>query len=226
MIENYDCLIFDCDGVLVNSEQIAQDVEMATLASVGMHYQRDDYARRFAGTSEREFIATLRQDSKSVLGRELSAEFFAEMMVALGAAYDEQLDLIEGASELVSAWPKVKAVASSSSKSTLALKLNKVGLDLLFGEHIYSADDVGKGKPDPAVFLYTADSLGVDPARCLVIEDSANGIIAAKRAGMTAAGFIGGGHCLEGHRQVLLDSGADYVFTTHNEIAAHLELLR
>jgi beta-phosphoglucomutase-like phosphatase (HAD superfamily) len=106
----------------------------------------------------------------------------------------------------------------------LLFKLRKTGLDALFGEHIYSADVVGVGKPDPAIFLFTAAQLGVAPARCMVVEDSVNGSVAAKRAGMTAIGFTGGGHCLDDHAQRLRNSGADLVFAAHADLAAHLAL--
>lgn len=224
MIEAYDALIFDCDGVLVNSEQIAQEVEMAMLESIGMHYSRDEYVHKYSGTSERDFIDGLRADSIARLGKELSAAFLDDMFAAIGVGYNERLDQIEGAESVAAAWPKLRAVASSSSKDTLLFKLRKVGLDTLFGDRVYSADAVKNAKPRPDVFLYAADALGVDPKRCIVIEDSTNGIVAAKTAEMTAVGFIGGEHCLDDHRQVLLHNGADYVFESHYALAEFLGL--
>jgi beta-phosphoglucomutase-like phosphatase (HAD superfamily) len=126
---------------------------------------------------------------------------------------------------LAAGWPGPKAVASSSSKGLLSFKLQKVGLADLFGAHIYSADAVGAGKPDPALFLFAADRLGVAPARCIVVEDSVNGIVAAGRAGMTAIGFVGGGHCLDDQDRLLLDAGAELVFHAHSELASHLGLV-
>ena len=224
MIENYDALIFDCDGVLVNSEEIAQEIELEMLAKVGMHYQRDEYVHKYAGTSEPEFIAALRSESKKRVGKELPSKFFDEMMVAIDLAYEDRLQQLEGASALASVWPKFCAVASSSSMELLMCKLRMVELDGFFSDHIYSAEQVGRGKPHPAVFLHAAKSLSVDPERCIVIEDSVNGVIAARRAGMMALGFIGGGHCLKDHRHMLMDAGADDVFESHAEIEKILKL--
>lgn len=224
MIETYDALIFDCDGVLVNSEQIAQEIEIAMLGSIGMRYSRDEYVRQYSGTSEKDFIQGVRAEALNRLGIELPTTFFDDMFEAIGVGYNQRLDQIEGASAVVAAWPKHRAVASSSATDTLAFKLRKTGLDGLFEDHVYSADAVDKAKPHPDIFLHTADSLGVDPGRCMVVEDSVNGIVAAKRAAMTAVGFIGGGHCLEDHREILLYSGADYVFETHYKLAEFLEI--
>lgn len=221
-----DALIFDCDGVLVNSEQIAQEVELKFLASVGMIYPRDEYVRRFSGTSEQGFREALRADAGARFSVKLPDEFFDDMAAAIVDAYEGRLEAIAGAVALAAAWPRLKAVASSSSKGTLLLKLGRVGLADLFGAHIYSADAVGAGKPDPALFVFAAGQLGVAPARCIVVEDSVNGIVAARRAGMTAIGFVGGGHCLDDQDRLLLDAGAERVFDSHCELASYLDLAR
>lgn len=219
-----DALLFDCDGVLVNSEQIAQQVELGLLAAVGMTYPRDEYVRRFSGTSEQGFREALRTDAGDRFSVTLPEGFFDDMSAAIRDAYEGRLEAIAGASALAAAWPGPKAVASSSSKGLLSFKLRKAGLADLFGAHVYSADAVGAGKPDPALFLHAADRLGVAPARCIVVEDSVNGIVAAGRAGMTAIGFVGGGHCLDDQDRLLLDAGAALVFDTHSELASHLGL--
>lgn len=224
MTEAYDALIFDCDGVLVNSEQIAQEVEIAMLQSIGMHYSLVEYVQKYSGTSEQDFIQGLRTEVLARLGKKLPTKFFDDMFDAIRARFNDELDKIEGASAVVAAWPKQRAVASSSATDSLWFKLHKTGLDRLFEDHVYSVDAVEKAKPHPDVFLHTAKSLGVDPTRCIVVEDSVNGIVAAKRAAMTAVGFVGGGHCLENQRQILFGSGADYVFETHYELAEFLQI--
>ena len=224
MLDRHDALIFDCDGVLVNSEQIALAVEIELLAALGVDYPRAEYQHRYAGTSEQSFREALRLDALQRFGVALSEQFFAEMSAAIQAAFETRLTPIEGAHALAAAWAKPKAVASSSGQAHLERKLGKTGLAALFGEHVYSAELVHAGKPDPAVFLLAAERLGAPAKRCIVIEDSVNGIVAAKRAGMTAIGFAGGGHCLEGHAEELLAAGADVVLATHAEIAARLEL--
>jgi HAD superfamily hydrolase (TIGR01509 family) len=224
MMEAYDAILFDCDGVLVNSELIAQRIELELLESIGMIYPRDEYVRRFSGTSEPAYRAALREDAISRFAVELGEDFFDRMDDALASAYEDRLEAISGAGALATAWPKAKAVASSSSLRSVLGKLRATGLGEIFGEHIYSADVVGAGKPDPALFLYAADRLRVRPSRCLVIEDSVNGVVAAKRAGMTAVGFIGGGHCLDDQAEHLLANGADVVVDAHADLAARLGL--
>jgi HAD superfamily hydrolase (TIGR01509 family) len=226
MTGGYDALIFDCDGVLVNSEHIAQEIERSLLAAVGMHYADEEFSRRFSGIAEREYRALLREDARTRFAVALAETVFEEINAAIGAAYEERLEIIAGADVLAAAWPRRKAVASSSSLGTLRFKLRKTGLDAHFGEHVYSADSVAVGKPDPAVFLHSARGLGCAPERCVVVEDSVNGVIAAKRAGMTAIGFVGGAHCLAGHADRLSANGADRVFAAHAEIAAYFGLER
>jgi beta-phosphoglucomutase-like phosphatase (HAD superfamily) len=222
--DRFDAVVFDCDGVLVNSEEIAQDVELSMLAREGLEYPRDDFVRRFSGTSEREFKEALRSDARTLCGLDLSDDFFDRMEAATRSAYAGRLARIAGAHRSVSAWTKLRAVASSSSIHTLRYKLRVAELDTMFGIHIYSGDAVEAAKPDPAIFLLAAEGLGVPPSRCVAIEDSVNGIVAAKRAGMTAYGFTGGGHCLSDHDQRLRESGADEVFSAHSKLASHLAL--
>ncbi len=224
MLDRHDALIFDCDGVLVNSEQIALTVEIELLAALGVDYPPPEYQRRYAGTSERGFREALRSDARARFGVELSERFFDELSATIRAAFETRLAPIDGAYALAAGWPKPKAVASSSAQSHLDFKLARTGFAALFGKHVYSAERVPAGKPDPAVFLLAAQGLGALPERCVVIEDSVNGVVAAKRAGMTAIGFAGGGHCLDGHAEELLAAGADVVFATHAEIARQLDI--
>jgi HAD superfamily hydrolase (TIGR01509 family) len=225
MATAYDALIFDCDGVLLNSEEICQEVELALLAARGIRYSREELVHKYAGTTEREYRDGVRRDAASRFSVELPETFFDDLHAAISGAYRERLAAIPGAAAAVAAWPRTKAVASSSSTEALLFKLRMTGLAALFGEHIYSADAVRVGKPNPAIFLYTAERLGVAPARCLVVEDSVHGVVAAKRAGMTALGFVGGGHCLPDHAAQLRAHGAERVFDTHAEIAVHVQAL-
>jgi HAD superfamily hydrolase (TIGR01509 family) len=224
MINTHDAIIFDCDGVLVNSELIAQGIELKMLGTIGMIYPREEYVRRFSGTADSTYRAELRNDARTRFDVTIEDDFFDRLDNAIESAYESRLEAISGVYSLAAAWPKAKAVASSSSLLSVLNKLRISGLAGVFSEHVYSADVVEAGKPDPALFLYTAARLGISPARCIVIEDSMNGIRAAKRAGMTAIGFVGGGHCLDDHAKHLLANGAALVFETHRELASHLGL--
>jgi HAD superfamily hydrolase (TIGR01509 family) len=224
VIDEHDAILFDCDGVLVNSELIAQRIERQLLESVGMTYPREEYVRRFSGMYTPAYQDALREDARTRFGFELDDELFVRMDEAIHSAYPHELKAISGARALAFDWPKAKAVASSSSLRSVLNKLRATGLAGAFGEHVYSAETVKVGKPDPAIFRHAADGLGVDHSRCLVVEDSVNGIIAAKRAGMTAVGFIGGGHCLDDHADHLYAGGADTVFSALEDLHRHLGL--
>jgi HAD superfamily hydrolase (TIGR01509 family) len=218
-------LIFDCDGVLVDSEIVAQRIERAHLASIGLHYEQVEFVHRFTGTSEPEFFRRVEDDSLERLRRKLPDGTMDEMKRAVQEELERVLQPISGVRAMLARWGGPKAVASSSTAAALRFKLGRTGLDMAFGAHVYSAELVGRGKPDPAVFLHAAGGLGLDPGRCLVIEDSVNGIRAAKRAGMTAIGFVGGAHCVAGHADALRDTGAERVCGSFVELSDYLGLI-
>lgn len=219
----FSAVIFDCDGVMVDSERIYLEVEMHHLAEIGLHFSRHEYQQTFNGLRPRDFIlevaATYEKLGKGPLpesfGPDLASEAYARM--------EADLQAIDGIHALLDRLPdSPKAVASSSSAPRLFRKLELTNLTSYFGEHIYSGDFVENGKPAPDLFLYSAEKLGVDPAGCLVIEDSVNGVLAGVAAGMDVWGFTGGGHADEalGHR--LKAAGASRVFDSHHAMAAAL----
>ncbi len=221
----FDALIFDCDGVLVDSEVLAQEVELKALASIGLNYPRDDFTQRFTGTSAEDMNAAVAADYEANFGQPIPPSFFDELGAAIEQAYRQHLQPIPGAIELAQTWSSAKAVASSSSADMVALKLNKVGLTDCFHPHIFTAEH-GRAKPHPDLFQLAAASLEIDSSRCVVIEDSVNGVLAACRAGMHVIGLHAGGHCLAGHDALLAASGADRVCGSFDEVAAYLEQLQ
>lgn len=226
MVPEYPAaLIFDCDGVLVDSEIVAQRIERAHLASIGLHYEQVEFVHRFTGTSEPEFLRRVEDDALERLRRKLPDGIIDEMKRAVQAELERVLQPISGVRAMLACWDGPKAVASSSTLAALRFKLGRTGLDTAFGAHVYSAELVGRGKPDPAVFLHAAARLGLDPGRCAVIEDSVNGILGAKRAGMTAIGFIGGAHCVPGHADALREVGAEWTFSNFAELSEFLDLI-
>jgi HAD superfamily hydrolase (TIGR01509 family) len=133
------------------------------------------------------------------------------------AACQERLTEVTGAAAAIAALTKPKAVASSSPAPFLREKLALGGLLEAFDPHIYSADHVGRGKPHPDVFLHAAQNLRVDPAACVAIEDSVNGVLSAKAAGMEVWGFCGGGHMDEDAAHRLVEAGAHRMVADWNE---------
>jgi HAD superfamily hydrolase (TIGR01509 family) len=202
-------VIFDCDGVLVDSEKLALEVELAILAGQGLSFEREDYVTRFMGLSHDAFHDAIDQDACRRLGRPISETIREELATRLRQTMIAQLTEVPGAGAAVAATPLLKAVASSSTKEGLERKLRQVGLWTHFEPHVYSADHVVHAKPAPDLFLHAAEKLGVPPKACLVLEDSVNGVIAAKAAGMLVWGFLGGGHVHERMGARLTAAGAE-----------------
>lgn len=221
---DYSALIFDCDGVLVNSEVIIHEVEREFLDRLGLHYDNEHFVRTFTGLTESEFLERIEQELQQKYDKSLPVDFRDELRDAKRTTVDQKLTSIPGARELALAWPKAKAVATSSMHHSVTRKLRKFDMLDIFADHIYTAESVPQGKPNPAIFLYTAEKLAVAPHSCVVIEDSILGVQAAKRAGMDVIGFIGADHCLRDHDVLLLSAGADHIAERMIDIHALLGL--
>ena len=204
-------VIFDCDGVLVNSEAICQKIEIDCLAEIGLIFEPRKYSDRFLGSGRDEYCAALDEEHQRRLGRPLPTSVFTTMYERSWVALDLKLAAVAGVEAAVRSINAPIAVASGSSESSLAKKLSRVGLHDLFAPHIYSADLVERGKPAPDIFLYAARRLGVAAEKCIAVEDSINGILSAVSAGMITVGFTGRGHCGAGHRGRLKNAGAAHV---------------
>ena len=204
-------ILFDCDGVLVDSETIAIEAEIAALAGIGLDYAAGEFTARFMGMSDKAFYASLESDSRARLGRGLPGDFRARIDARKHALNEEKLRAVPGIENVLARLVLPKAVASSSEARALAYKLRKTGLWDFFAPHIYCADHVAHAKPAPDLFLHAAANLAVAPRDCLVIEDSVNGIRAAHAAGMRVWGFAGGGHMDQSGVARLADAGAERI---------------
>ncbi|MXO89626.1 HAD family hydrolase [Pontixanthobacter aquaemixtae] len=215
-----DCgaIIFDSDGVLVDSEIIHIAVEQELLAELGLHYKIETYLSRFVGLSNPDFYSQLASDYAARIGGEFPPDFGQRLQKRIEPRIEAELQPIAGVVQLVEAFAGRVAVASSAPIERLTRKLEITGLISHFTPHVYSVDHVKKGKPAPDLFLHAAEQIGVQPERCAVIEDSVNGVMAARAAGMTPIGFVGGGHADSGLRDRLLANGAMFVVSSHNEI--------
>ncbi|HEY0266190.1 MAG TPA: HAD family hydrolase [Rhizomicrobium sp.] len=199
--------MFDCDGVLVDSEVIALRVELEILAEHGLAFDRADYVARFMGLSADAYHAAIDAEALARLGRPLSAAI--RQSERLRAVMVAEMQAVPGAHDAVSALRLPFAIASSGSLEGLERKLTRTGLWDLFAPHVYSADHVRRAKPAPDLFLHAARALGVAPSDCLVIEDSIHGVIAARAAGMRVWGFLGGGHADAALGERLVGAGAE-----------------
>lgn len=220
----FDAVIFDCDGVLVDSEVLAIRGERAALGALGLSYSVEDYVGRFTGLHDGLFFDQLRADYEAMHGRPPPADFDDQVLAGRRREM-HALAPIAGAHEALTLARRLTgaiAVASSSRAQFLDGKLKRTGLFEAAAPHIYSADRVARGKPAPDIFLFAAERLRVAPERCLALEDSANGVKAALAASMTVWGFCGGGHCVDGHGGRLAAAGAHRIIADYKAFNAAL----
>jgi HAD superfamily hydrolase (TIGR01509 family) len=215
----FDLVIFDLDGVLVDSEPISARVTAAALAQAGIEISAADVYERFLGVSTAAMLRTLEAEH----GRRLPGHFQESLRARILIAFERELEPVPGVAAVLDALPGGRCVASNSHPDRIRRSLELVGLLERFAPHLFSATMVSAGKPAPDLFLLAAAQMAAAPASCLVIEDSEVGIRAAKAAGMTAFGFTGAGHLrAETQAPRLRAAGADIVFA---EMAALGELI-
>jgi HAD superfamily hydrolase (TIGR01509 family) len=203
-----DLVIFDCDGVLVDSELLSCSTLIACLRRHAIEVDLETAIDRFLGRSTQAVT-----DYCSLHGCWLPEDFFAELRTALRAAFTGALQPIPGAAAVLRTLRTPYCVASSSDRERIDHSLRVTGLADIVGAHIFSADTVANGKPAPDLFLHATASMRAVPEHTLVIEDSVSGVQAAKAAGMTVWGFVGGSHYASREGRALLEAaGADRVF--------------
>jgi len=213
-MRDFSLIIFDLDGVLVDSETLSCDRLQALLAEHGVVMDMPEIYDRFLG---RGFLAVAEHlRARSV---ELPADFRGRFETEVSTAFRQSLQPTPGIGDLLRALRVPFCLASSSSLERIALSLSLTGLKDLFGNRIFAGEMVPRGKPAPDLFLHAAQAMGVEPARCVVIEDSVPGVAAGRAAGMTVWAFVGGGH-LAGRDVVprLIASGATRVFDRMDDL--------
>ena len=196
---------------------LALEVELAILAEQGLTFEHQDYLTRFMGLSTDAYHRLVDEEAQARLGRSIADDVRGSMR--LRQAMIERLTEVPGAAAAVAAVTLPKAIASSGSREGLERKLKQTGMWETFAPHVYSADHVTHAKPAPDLFLLAAQALGVPPGDCLVLEDSLNGVIAARAAGMTVWGFLGGGHADAALGQRLAGAGAARILRDWPEAA-------
>lgn len=200
----FDLIIFDCDGVLVDSEVISCRVHAQVLTRHGYPITAEQVFARFLGRSA---LAASRE-VEAELGRALPDDFDTQLKAALFEEFAVSLQAVPHVAEALAAIATPVCVASSGTPDKIRTSLTHTGLLPHLAPHIFSATQVAHGKPAPDLFLFAAAQMGATPSYCLVIEDSVPGVTAARAAGMTAFGFSGGSHCRAGHPETLIAAGA------------------
>jgi len=221
-----DAVIFDCDGVLIDSETIAHDVELEAMKRLGLSFDSADYKARFQGLAVKDWAEAIDAHHRAEFGAPLPGGFMDDLCAEITRRILSDIRPIDGAVDAARIFPGAKAIASSSPKDELHGKVRGLGLWDDFGGHVYSGDDVTRGKPAPDLFLLAAERLLTAPARCIVIEDSVNGVKAGVAAGMTVWGFVGGPHCLPDQAARLTGAGAEWVLPHMSDVAVALRSLR
>ncbi len=186
----YDLVIFDCDGVLVDSEVISARMLISELASYGVAIDMAFVTRQFLGRS----YPTVLREVRETFGVTLPDRFEADYRARLLASFQRELVVMPGVADAIARLRVPYCLATSSSSERLATSLGLVGLTQAFAGRGFTASEVARGKPAPDLFLHAAARMGANPARCLVIEDSLTGIRAGLAAGMQVWRFTGGSH--------------------------------
>jgi HAD superfamily hydrolase (TIGR01509 family) len=199
-----ELVIFDCDGVLIDSERVTIKVDVRALSELGWPLSEADVIARFMGRSDREGRAII----EAHLGRKLPAGWAEQIERQYREAFNAELTAVDGVREALDRIRLPTCVASSGTHEHLRYTLSLTGLYERFAGRIFSADDVAAGKPAPDLFLHAASEMAADPAGCVVVEDSRPGVEAARAAGMRALAFAGGltpAELLEGPNTIVFE---------------------
>lgn len=208
-------LIFDFDGVIADSEALANTVLAETITSLGHATNLDDSLDQYSGRRWDDAMAAI----AVAVGQPLPPTFSDDLKAAILDRFRTDLKEVSGAGKFIQAFADIpRCIASSSSIDRLQLCLSILNLADTFGDNVFSADMVPRGKPHPDLFLLAAERLGAKPKSCLVIEDSMSGVKAAVAAGMTAVGLCAASHIRDGHHLRLRQAGAAYVVNSWSEI--------
>jgi HAD superfamily hydrolase (TIGR01509 family) len=213
-----ELVIFDCDGVLVDSEVIFARVLAECLTEAACPASAEEAL--FLGFGRNR--TTLTEAVEARFGRRLPAGFFEAMRARTAVLLEQELAAMPGVAELLGALPLPRCVASNGHLDRVRERLALTGLLPYFDPHVFSAIQVAAGKPAPDLFLFAARRLGAAAEGCLVVEDSLAGVEAARAAGMAVVGFCGGSHCPNDHAQALAAAGCSQVFGRMADLARFL----
>jgi len=212
-------VIFDCDGVLVDSEVIFARILAEHLTAIDFPITLQEAITLGFGKNR----ATLSAAVAAQFGRALPDKFFETFAVRSAAAFERELLPVSGVEELLAGLSVARCVASNGHLDRVRQRLTVTRLLPFFDPHVFSASQVAFGKPAPDLFLFAAQCLGAAPKDCIVVEDSIPGVEAAVAAGIPVVGFCGGGHCPKDHAERLSGAGCVRVFARMQDLAAYLQ---
>ena len=213
-----DLIVFDCDGVLVDSEVLSIGGVVSVLNEAGVPVTYPMIARYF-GMKQADIMLKVAEET----GHDVPLDVSARIWPAVRDRFEAELKPMPGLADFLRRHPDApRCVASSSGLDRIRNSLRLTGLTSFFGENIFSSSQVARGKPEPDLFLFAAASMGVAPSRCVVIEDSRFGVAGAIAAGMKAIGYAGGSHIEPHHARALAEAGAIYVERDWEAVEARL----
>ena len=214
-LDKVGALIFDFDGVIADSEAIANTVLAETVTGLGHSTTLDQALARYSGRRWDEAVAEI----EAAIGKPLPSDFSDRLKLATFDRFRTDLKEVIGARNFIRRFSHIpRCIASSSSMDRLQLCLSLLAMEAEFGSHVFAANMVARGKPHPDIFLFAAGRLGVSPAECLVIEDSAGGIRAAVAADMTVVGLCAASHIRDGHDLKLRNAGAVHLAHSWSDV--------
>ncbi len=213
-----DLVIFDCDGVLVDSEAIFARILGECLTEADFPATEEEALLLGFGKNRETLAAAV----EARYGRALPDGFIEAIRERSSVVLARELQPMPGIIELLGALPHARCVASNGHLVRVRERLTLTGLLRFFDPHVYSAIQVAVGKPAPDLFLLAARQLGAAPGRCTVVEDSVVGVTAAVAAGMPVIGFCGGSHCPADHRERLIEAGCSQVFANMTALGNYL----
>ena len=218
-----ELIIFDCDGVLVDSEIIAARVEAQMITEAGFAITPEEMMERYSGLTTQDILLRIEKESQ--------VPFQATLLDRIKEVLDRRLAsdvrAIDGAARAVAGVSQPYCICSNSPAARIEAMLARTAMLPLFEGRIFSAREIPtrRTKPAPDVFLFAAETLKADPGSTFVIEDSVHGITGAKAAGMRVIGFTGGSHSQPGHADRLTEAGAETVINRWSDFAATVAAL-
>lgn len=222
-MSGFDLIIFDCDGVLVDSEIIAAQVESRLLTEAGYPISVEEMGERFSGMTWKNILLTVEKE----IDIPLSASLLDKSEKMLDARLARDVKVIDGVKFALSRLTTQSCICSNSSSERLDMMLTKVGLKPYFEPNIFSAKDLGadRVKPKPDIFLHALQKFNVPAERAVVIEDSVHGVHGAVAAGCRVIGFTGASHTYPSHADRLTDAGCETVIARMSDLPATITAL-
>ncbi len=224
MLYPINLVIFDFDGVLVDSEYLSCKIAANLINEAGYKITAQELSEQYSGYVFKDILKDLEKKTECCF----SANLLDKMRQNFIDAIPNELNIIKDATEAIKKINIEYCICSNSTTDDITLILKQLDIYDLFESKIFAAPDIGtkKLKPDPNVFLCAALKYKVEPQHCLVIEDSVPGILAAKKAGMRVVGFTGGSHTYQKHSNILSEAGSETVYADHSELPIIIKALQ